>query len=98
MVSFENKLEVLNYIVGKKGLFDLYEALPLLIQKTFTDTPKVHLSIFKDDEENWSNLRVEIESYEPLDKLFDLENQLFSLMEEDGYHVEALKYVTISMG
>jgi len=95
--SFENRDEVIKFIAGKADVLSLYKSLPVLIQSVFGNA-KVQLSIFKDYEENWSNLRVEITSGHEIDSLSALEDQLFKLLEKDKSFIAALDHVTISCG
>lgn len=95
--TFKNRSEVLSYIEERPDLLNLYKSLHVLIGNVFGDA-SVRLSVFKDQEENWSNLRVEIESKNDVEELLALEDKLFGLIEEDNSFFVALEHVTISCG
>ena len=95
--QFANREEVMKFISNKPDVLSLYKSLPILVQNVFGKA-KVHLSVFRDYEENWSNLRVEIESSHELEKLFELEKNFFELLEKDNSFIRALDSVTISLG
>lgn len=95
--NFENKEEVLNFIADKEDVKNLCKNLPSLIESVFGKV-QMSLSVFKDYEENWSNLRVEIESEHDINALSALEDKLFKLLEKDKSFLDALDYVTICRG
>lgn len=95
--TFTNRAEVLEYIEERPALQNLYKRLHIIIKSIFGDV-SVHLSIFRDYEENWSNLRVEIRSDSEMEELLELEDKLFALIEKDKLLFAALEYVTISCG
>jgi hypothetical protein len=95
--QYENREEVLKYIADKADVLNLYKSLPVLIENVFGKA-KVQISVFKDEEENWSNLRVDIESGHEIEKLSALEDHLFKLLEKDKSFLAALEHVTICCG
>lgn len=95
--EYENREEVLKYIADKADVLNLYKSLPVLIENVFGKA-NVQISVFKDEEENWSNLRVDIESGHEIEKLSALEDRLFKLLEKDKSFLAALEHVTICCG
>jgi hypothetical protein len=95
--TFTNRTEVLKYINERSNLFDLYKSLHVMIESVFGDA-RVHLSIFRYYEENWSNLLVKIKSKNASDDLLSLEDKLFAMIQEDDSFFAALEHVTISCG
>lgn len=95
--QFENRDEVLDFIRVKPDVLNLYKSLHVMIESVFGDA-KVRLSVFRDYEEDWNNLRVEIESDHEIEEITALENKLFDLIEKDSSFIAALDHVTISCG
>lgn len=95
--TFKNRAEVLKYIHERPDMLNLYKSLHVMIERIFGDA-RIKLSIFKDLEEDWSNLFVEIDSDSEIDELLVLEDKLFALIEEDDSFFAALEHVTISCG
>lgn len=95
--QYENREEVLKYISDKADVVNLYKSLPVLIESVFGKA-NIQISVFKDEEENWSNLRVDIESGHEIEKLAALEDHLFKLLEKDKSFLAALEHVTICCG
>lgn len=95
--QYKNREEVLKYISDKADVINLYKSLPVLIESVFGKA-SVQISVFEDEEENWSNLRVDIESDHEIEKLSALEEHLFKLLEKDKSFLAALEHVTICCG
>jgi len=95
--QYENRQEVEKYISNKSDVLNLYKSLPVLIESVFGKA-KVYVSVFNCDEENWSNLRVDIKSDHEIEELSALEDQLFKLLEKDKSFLAALEHVTICCG
>ena len=93
--GYENEKEVLSYILKKEGVANLIKSLPFMIESVFGDA-KIHLSVFRDYEEDWSNLMVDIESKYEIAEFIKLEEKLFQLIEKEPKFIAALEYVTIS--
>lgn len=89
--------EVQEFIDGKPDVQFLYEKLPGIVESVFGKSA-IHVSVFRDNEEHWSNLRIEIESNHEIEELSDLEEQLFRILEKNRSLLAALQYVTISCG
>lgn len=93
--TFKSRAEVLRYIQERPDVLNLYKSLHVMIEDVFGDVG-VRLSVFKDHEESWSNLRVEIDSGLEVRELLEKEDQLFTEIEKDKSFIAALEYVTIS--
>lgn len=93
--EYKKPMEVLAYIRDKPNVRKFLKALPSLVQQVF-DKATLRVSVFKDYEEGWSDLWIEILSNNEVEEFLVLEDRLFGLIEKDSQFVAALKHVTIS--
>jgi hypothetical protein len=92
---FLNRDEVTKFISNRNDIKELLKSLPVMTAEVLGEA-KMSLSVFTDFEENWKNLRVEIETNHSIEEFGLLEDKLFALFEENKIPDSALADVTIS--
>lgn len=91
--EFENRDEVYFYFSSHNEMEGLFSALPYYIEEIMGEV-LTKLSIFKDIEEDWENLVIQIKLDRDIDDLMDMEDALVKLIEQN--FSGALKYITVS--
>lgn len=94
----KDEKEVLKFIASNREVVYLLNKLPAIVEQ-FYGTGKIPIGFFSDYEDpTWQNISVDMPKNKlTLDEQFEIQKEIFKILETDKRAVAALYHVTISL-